>query len=79
MDRLDQQTPLGQTIHLILDPVSLHHSAEVAVWLAGSPWRPFVFHWLPKHASWLSFVEVWFATLRKKCLKRSEFATAAVA
>ena len=74
LDLLDRQTPFGQTIHLILDPVSLHRSAEVAVWLAYRPWRPFVFHWLPTHASWLSFVEVWFSILSKKCLKRSDFA-----
>ena len=48
-DRLDRQAPVGQTIHLILDPVSLHRSAEVAVWLADRPWRPFVFPWLPTH------------------------------
>jgi hypothetical protein len=74
LDRLDRQTPVGQTIHVILDPVSLHRSAEVAVWLAYRPWRTFVFHGLPTHASWLSFVEVWFSILSRKCLKRSEFA-----
>jgi hypothetical protein len=74
LDLLDRQTPFGQTIHLILDPVSLHRSAEVAVWLAYRPWRPFVFHWLPTHASWLSFVEVWFSILSRKCLKRSDLA-----
>ena len=72
LDLLDRQTPFGLTIHLILDPVSLHRSAEVAVWLACRPWRPFVFHWLPTHASWLSFVEAWFAILSKKCLRRAE-------
>jgi hypothetical protein len=72
LDLLDRQTPVGQTIHLIVDPVSLHRSAEVAVWLAYRPWRPFVFHWLPTHASWLSFVEAWFAILSKKCLKRAD-------
>jgi hypothetical protein len=79
LDVLDRQTPFGQTIHLILDPVSLHRSAEVAVWLAYRPWRRFVFHWLPTHASWLSFVEVWFSILSRKCLKRSEFADFTVA
>ncbi len=76
---LDRQTPLGQTIHLIVDPVSLHRSAEVAVWLARRPWRTFAFLWLPTHACWLSFVEVWFAILSKKCLKRSELADFAAA
>jgi len=79
LDVLDRQTPFGQTIHLIVDPVSLHRSAEVAVWLAFRPWRTFVFHWLPTHTSWLSFVEAWFAILSKKCLARSELADFAAA
>jgi len=52
---LDEQTPAGKPIHLILDPVSSHWSAEVANWLATHPQRTFVFHFLPVHASWLSF------------------------
>ena len=70
---LDRHVPKGQVIHLILDPVRLHCSAEAALYLYYRPWR-FHFHWLPKHASWLSFIEVWFAILSKKCLKRSELA-----
>ncbi len=69
---LDQAVPKGRVIHVILDPVRLHHSAEVAVYVAYRPWR-FRFHWLPKHASWLSFIEAWFAVLSKKCLKRSDW------
>jgi DDE superfamily endonuclease len=75
---LDGQVPRGQLIHLILDPVRMHCSAEVAVYVYYHPDR-FQFHWLPKHASWLSFIEVWFAILSKKCLKRSEWATFAAA
>jgi transposase len=75
---LDSLVPKDQVIHLILDPVRLHHSAEVAVYLAYRPWR-FHFHWLPVHASWLSFIEAWFAILTEKCLDRSELADFAVA
>ncbi|MER3466668.1 MAG: hypothetical protein C4340_06050 [Armatimonadota bacterium] len=75
---LDQLVPTDQVIHLILDPVKLHCSAEVAVFVAYRPWR-FQFHWLPVHGSWLSFIEVWFAILRKKCLDRSEWSTFAEA
>jgi hypothetical protein len=57
---LDEQTPVGRPIHLILDPVSSHWSAEVKSWLDAHPQRTFVFHFLPVHASWLSFIEVWF-------------------
>jgi putative transposase len=68
---LDAQVPSKEVIHLILDPVRLHCSAEVAAYVALRPWR-FRFHWLPLHASWLSFIEAWFAILSKKCLARSE-------
>ncbi len=67
---LDHQVPPKEVIHLILDPLRMHCSAEVAVYVAYRPWR-FRFHWLPLHASWLSFIEAWFAILTKKCLARS--------
>jgi len=69
---LDGLVPTDQVIHLILDPVRLHCSAEVAVYVAYRPWR-FQFHWLPVHGSWLSFIEAWFAILSAKCLDRSEW------
>jgi hypothetical protein len=75
---LDGLVPKGQVIHLILDPVRLHCSAEVAVYVYYHPDR-FAFHWLPLHASWLSFIEAWFAILSKKCLKRSQLADFAAA
>jgi DDE superfamily endonuclease len=68
---LDRLVPRGEVIHLILDPVRMHCSAEVAVYVAYHPGR-FAFHWLPLPASWLSFSEAWFAILSKKCLARSE-------
>jgi hypothetical protein len=70
---LDKLVPPQRVIHLILDPVRMHCSAEVAVYLAYRPWR-FRLHWLPLHASWLSFIESWFSILSKKCLKRAELA-----
>src|SRR6202165_228596 len=76
---LDEQTPVGQRIHLILDPVSSHWSAEVASWLDAHLQRRFVFHFLPVHASWLSFIEVWFSILSRKCLRRADFADATIA
>jgi DDE superfamily endonuclease len=75
---LDRTTPKRQVIHLILDPVKLHCSAEVALFIYYRPDR-FAFHWLPTHASWLSFIEAWFAILSKKCLKRGELADFAAA
>jgi transposase len=79
LELLDDQTPSGQPIHLILDPVSSHWSAEVQAWLAAHPERSFVFHFLPVHASWLSFIEVWFSILTRKCLRRASFTSALMA
>jgi hypothetical protein len=79
LDLLDRGSPPDQPIHLILDPVSSHRSAEVARWLQARPDRAFVFHFLPVHASWLSFIEVWFSILSRKCLKRANFPDAATA
>jgi len=33
----------------------------------------------PVHASWLSFIEVWFSILSRKCLRRAHFADASTA
>lgn len=79
LDLLDQETPVGQTIHLILDTVSLHRSREVAAWHAERPAGRFVFPFLPVHSSWLSFIEVWFSILSRTCLKRANFPNAALA
>jgi transposase len=79
LELLDRHTPVGQVIHLIVDPVSSHRSAEVATWLATHAARTFIFHFLPVHASWLSFIEVWFSILSRKCLRRADFSDATVA
>jgi hypothetical protein len=76
---MDEHTPADEPIHLLLDPVSSHRSAEVAAWLADHPARTFHFHFLPVHASWLSFIEVWFSILSRKCLRRADFANATIA
>jgi DDE superfamily endonuclease len=76
---MDEHTPADEPIHLLLDPVSSHRSAEVAAWLADHRARTFHFHFLPVHASWLSFIEVWFSILSRKCLRRADFADATIA
>jgi len=75
---LDAQAPPTEVIHLICDPLRMQCSAEVAVYVAYQPWR-FRFPWLPLHASWLSFIEAWFALLTKKCLARNELADVSAA
>ena len=36
-----------------------------------------IFHFTPKHGSWLNQVELWFSTLARRFLKRGDFASAA--
>jgi hypothetical protein len=37
------------------------------------PSHKYVFHFTPKHGSWLNQVELWFGTLAKRWLKRGDF------
>lgn len=39
------------------------------------PTHRIVFHYTPKHASWMNQIEIWFSILVRKLLKRSSFAS----
>jgi transposase len=39
----------------------------------SDPSRRVVFHYTPKHASWMNQVEIWFSILARKVLKRGSF------
>lgn len=41
-------------------------------WLED-PAKPIVFHFTPKHASWLNPIEIWFSVLARKVLRRGSF------
>jgi transposase len=41
-----------------------------------NPDHKHVFHFTPKHGSWLNQVELWFSTLARRFLKRGDFASA---
>src|SRR5947209_6908887 len=40
------------------------------------PSHKHVFHFTPKHGSWLNQVELWFSVLSRRFLKRGDFASA---
>jgi transposase len=42
-----------------------------------NPEHKHVFHFTPKHGSWLNQVELWFSTLARRFLKRGDFASVA--
>ncbi|WP_414553548.1 transposase [Anabaena sp. CCY 0017] len=37
------------------------------------PTHKIVFHYTPKHSSWLNQIEIWFSILVRKLLKRASF------
>ena len=39
----------------------------------SNPEHDIVFHYTPKHCSWLNQIEIWFSILMRKLLKRSSF------
>lgn len=39
----------------------------------SEPSHRLVFHYTPKHASWMNQVEMWFSILARKVLKRGSF------
>ena len=39
----------------------------------SNPDHRIVFHYTPKHASWLNQIEIWFSILARKLLKRANF------
>lgn len=39
----------------------------------SSPGKSIIFHYTPKHASWMNQIEIWFGILMKKVIKRGNF------
>ncbi|MCY4314840.1 MAG: transposase, partial [Roseovarius sp.] len=58
-------------VHVILDNVSSHRSAEVHEWLKDHP--DWTFHFTPTSASWMNAVEGFFSRLVRQRLKNAVF------
>lgn len=71
LKRLDQQTPDGRNLHLIVDNYATHKHPRVQRWLRRHP--RFHLHFTPTSCSWLNLVERWFGNLTQQRLRRGSF------
>jgi transposase len=68
LDKIDDETPQGLDLHLVLDNYATHKTPSVRRWLTRHP--RFHLHFTPTSSSWLNQVERWFAGLTDKAIKR---------
>src|SRR3981189_2602817 len=72
---IDQQTPAGLDLHLIVDNYATHNTPAVKRWLKAHP--RFHLHFTPTSASWLNMVERFFAEITRKRIRRGAFKSVA--
>jgi len=68
LDRVDEAVPPNLDIHIVMDNYATHKTPLIHRWLARHP--RYHMHFTPTGASWLNLVELWFAALTEKQLRR---------
>jgi hypothetical protein len=66
---------VAQWCHVPYLPKALRRGVQRRAFLSD-PTHQHVFHFTPKHGSWLNQVELWFSVLARRFLKRGDFASA---
>lgn len=74
METLAAQYPTGP-VHVIWDCLNIHFDGADQRWSAFNArhGHRFVFHYTPKHASWVNQVELFFSILQRQCLREASF------
>ena len=77
MEQIAARYPTG-TVHVIWDNLNIHFDGEDHRWTAFNARHDhrFVFHYTPKHASWVNQVECFFSILERQCLRYGSFGSA---
>jgi transposase len=68
---IEEQTPAGMDLHLIVDNYNTHKHPKVQRWLKRHP--RFHIHFIPTSSSWLNLVERWFREITDKRIRRGAF------
>jgi hypothetical protein len=76
MDKVAARYP-GGPVHVIWDNLNIHFDGADHRWTAFNArhGERFVFHYTPKHASWVNQVELFFSILQRQCLRDGSFAS----
>jgi transposase len=72
---IDQKTPKGLDLHLVVDNYATHKTPTVKRWLKAHP--RFHLHFTPTSASWLNMVERFFAEITRNRIRRGAFKSVA--
>lgn len=71
LKKIDNETPAGLNLHLIVDNYGTHKHPRVNSWLRRHP--RFKLHFIPTSSSWLNMVERWFREITDKRIRRGTF------
>ena len=74
---IDLHVPRDLGVHVVLDNLSAHMSAEVTTWLDHPKRKRWHLHFIPTSSSWLNLVERWFKEITDKRLRRGRFSSVA--
>lgn len=74
MGKVAAEYPEG-TVHIIWDNLNIHYDGPTRRWSRFNRrnGERFVFHYTPKHASWVNQVEMFFSIVHRQCLRHGDF------
>ena len=74
MEKVATYYPHGK-VHIIWDNLNIHYDGAEARWSDFNRRHDnrFIFHYTPKHASWVNQVELFFSILQRLCLRDASF------
>ena len=74
MEKVATHYPQGK-VHIIWDNLNIHFDGPANRWSEFNRRHGdrFIFHYTPKHASWVNQVELFFSILQRQCLRDASF------